>query len=181
MTELPASKAKPAAGEPDPLTGLAGRQAFANAVEGAIERARSARGFALLLLDCGAPGEQTDDASIRAVAECLRAHVRATDLVARLGGTVFAILGGDVATAEDATGLAARMVDVVKREGRCGTISIGVAFCNRCISTAARQLSRADVALYRARANGGGHWLFTEATVAALHDRVATEEGPQGP
>nr|WP_275112943.1 EAL domain-containing protein [Rhodopila globiformis] len=88
----------------DMLTDLANRRGFVDVLEHTIVRARrSGSSFAVLYLDLDhfkdvndSLGHPVGDILLKAVAERLRASVRAVDTVARFGGDEFAIILNDI-------------------------------------------------------------------------------------
>lgn len=154
----------------DALTGVANRRRLLEL--GAIEFHRARRfghPVSLLLLDIDwfkrindTWGHPTGDRVIRAVARVCRDHVREhVDLVARIGGEEFAVLLPET-DSPAAQGLAERLRQAVAalRVG-CGketmigcTTSIGVATLSATCPSFEHLLSRADQALYRAKAHG---------------------------
>ena len=91
----------------DPLTGLPNRRVFLDRVEHALTRARRAESrLAILFIDLDHFKEINDqlghavgDVMLLAVADRMRATVRAADTVARLGGDEFIILVEDIENA----------------------------------------------------------------------------------
>jgi diguanylate cyclase (GGDEF)-like protein len=118
-------------------------------------------------------GHPIGDKLLRAVAERMRRCVRETDIVARLGGDEFAVVQVAFDGPADAISLAARLIDEVRapyqldgHEVIVGT-SIGVAIAP-CDGTDPDQLmKKADLALYRCKADGGGTYRFFEAKMDA--------------
>ena len=160
----------------DALTGLANRPAFALALEAQIRGcARSGEMFALLALDLDrfkevndAQGHQSGDQLLQLVAERLRATVREVDTVARLGGDEFAVLAGRPITPQATALLAGRLVESLRRpftvEGQAISIgvSIGLAMGGHDGDTAEELTKSADLALYRAKADGRSTFRFFE-------------------
>ncbi len=117
-------------------------------------------------------GHQVGDEVLVAMAECLRAAVRDTDVVARYGGEEFALLlprthlAGALTVAER---VAAEMVAI--RAGPAGlkvTASFGVsAFPGRSVNTPDQLVRTADEALYRAKREGRNRISVFQATVLA--------------
>ncbi|AEV87996.1 Cellulose synthesis regulatory protein [Actinoplanes sp. SE50] len=145
------------AAEIDPLTGIANRRAFDQALHAALSRPGDA---AVLLIDTDkfkvindTLGHAAGDAALRAIAAALAAQVEAADLVARLGGDEFAALLPGAGAAE-AAAVARRMVQAVRDIPDClATVSIGIA-----VGPAAALhdvLEQADEAMYRAKHRGG--------------------------
>ena len=105
----------------DGLTGLANRALLLDRIAQALawgRRSESQTG--LVVFDVvgmrginAAVGQEGGDAVLREVAQRLRAGVRATDSVARVGGDQFAVLVEDVASAEDLRARAAALLETV--------------------------------------------------------------------
>ena len=118
-------------------------------------------------------GHPIGDALLKTVAERLLSCVRSTDLVARLGGDEFAILQLASEEALDAEVLARRVLDVLSApyelDGQQVVIgaSIGVAIAPQDGDTPDQLLKNADLALYRAKADGRGTYRFFEAAMDA--------------
>ena len=152
----------------DALTGLPNRTLLQDRLRREIARVRRGDRFlALHLLDLDrfkavndALGHHAGDALLTALATRLQAVVREVDTVARLGGDEFAILQTDVVRAEDAFDLARRVVAAV---GEPFTIagqeivtgaSVGVALHPADGDDPEELLKNADLAMYRAKAEG---------------------------
>jgi diguanylate cyclase (GGDEF)-like protein/PAS domain S-box-containing protein len=170
----------------DPLTGLFNRTVFVDWVQKAVARVkRGGKGFAILYLDLDhfkdvndTLGHPVGDLLLKAVAERLRSKVRETDVVARFGGDEFAVMQTDVTDPADASVLARKLIDNLSQpysiEGnliRLGA-SIGIAMCGPDALDAESLLSYADVALYRAKAEGRSKYrFFTESMDAEVRSR----------
>ena len=151
--------------EHDPLTGLANRALFNQRIDRSLELARR-RSLAVLFLDLDdfktindTLGHGAGDELLVAVAQRLRATVRAGDTVARLGGDEFGILLNGLDGLEDAQRSARRILDALQppfavggAEMRIGT-SIGLAPV-AARSTTSQLLREADMALYDAKEHG---------------------------
>ncbi|SFS97391.1 EAL domain-containing protein [Methylobacterium sp. yr668] len=154
----------------DALTGLPNRVLFRDRLAEAIARhARDGEAAVLLCLDLDkfkivndTLGHPVGDALLREAAERIAGCLREDDLVARLGGDEFAILvrGPDLPALAD--GLVARVIAELGRPFRLdgqdchiGT-SIGVACLPRDGTDPETLMKNADLALYRAKAEGGG-------------------------
>ena len=152
----------------DALTGLPNRTLFAVRLTEAIaEQARTGAGAALLCLDLDkfklvndTLGHPAGDALLRTVAERITACLRGEDLVARLGGDEFAVLLRDPEPATVAA-IAGRIVEALSRPVRLGGrecqigVSIGIARLPEHGTDSDTLLRNADLALYRAKADGG--------------------------
>ncbi|WP_445151225.1 bifunctional diguanylate cyclase/phosphohydrolase [Baekduia sp. Peel2402] len=148
----------------DPLTGLANHRAFQERLRAEVQRAaRHARPVALALVDVDhfkavndAGGHAIGDQVLRAVAAHLREHLRAEDLLARVGGDEFAVLlpEADATQAAAAMERARRAIATAPFAGGAHlTISVGI--CDAAHAPEAEALSRfADGALYWSKEHG---------------------------
>ncbi|WP_242346262.1 diguanylate cyclase [Anaeromyxobacter terrae] len=156
-----------ALGRRDPLTGLANRRAFEEALAGAVARAvRDGAALALAALDVDhfkrvndAHGHAAGDAVLAAVAARATEALRAGDLLARIGGEEFAALlpGATLAAAaEVAERIRARISAAPVEAGAervAVTVSAGVAALAPG-EDGATLLARADERLYAAKRAG---------------------------
>jgi diguanylate cyclase (GGDEF)-like protein len=154
----------------DPLTGLPNRREFELAVERELDRvARSAERALLLMIDIDrfkrindSFGHAIGDLALASVANVLRASIRPMDTVARIGGEEFAIILPNcpfdfgLAAAERVRIKVANLRLAIGRDEPLAlTISVGGAFSPIEARPDLRQwLERADVQLYRAKAEG---------------------------
>jgi diguanylate cyclase (GGDEF)-like protein len=126
-------------------------------------------------------GHPIGDRLLGIIAERIRVSVREGDTIARLGGDEFAILQG-YSSAEAAAALARRLVDVVSdpieidgQDINSG-VSIGIALAPNDGTTADHLMKCADLALYRAKAEGRGTFRFFEPDMdARIQARRALE------
>jgi diguanylate cyclase (GGDEF)-like protein len=174
----------------DALTGLANRVLFRETIEQALARVRRyGDGFAVICLDLDhfkdvndTLGHPVGDALLRAVADRVRGCVRESDVVARLGGDEFAILQIGGGQGADASALASRLVeslsaafDLDGHEIVVGA-SLGVAMAPTDGTDPDQLIKNADMALYRAKADGRGSYRFFEPDMdACLQERRALE------
>lgn len=155
----------------DPLTGLPNRALFMDRLEQALERAkrRPDKLFAVMFLDLDrlkvvndTRGHAAGDELLRALARRLQGCLRGVDTVARLGGDEFAFLIEEVEGPADATRAASRILADVSApfplDGRDvpATASVGITLGPRHYEHASEMLRDADVAMYRAKAQGRG-------------------------
>ena len=111
-------------------------------------------------------GHPVGDALLEAVAERLRHCVRAGDIVARLGGDEFAILQTAADQPLQAELLAQRVVEALRQpydlDGQRAivSVSIGIAVAADRSISADLLLRNADMALYRAKADGRSTYRF---------------------
>ena len=165
----------------DTLTGLANRGRFNDHLGQLLASRRvGERSFALLSLDLDrfkhvndAHGHATGDALLLRVAKRLASVVRDGGLVARIGGDEFSIIATSTGGLEGVRALADRLVEIMSRpfliDGRVHEIgtSIGVAFAPSDGSTAEALIRNADLALYRAKGDGGGVYRLFETSMDA--------------
>ena len=155
----------------DALTDLPNRLLFQEHLEQAIARGR--RGdlaVAVLFVDLDdfklvndSYGHSVGDELLRIVAVRLREAVRETDVVARLGGDEFLVLVADVDRAAAAE-VAARVSDTIRTALRVPVLlragelyahaSVGAALYPADAESAEELLSKADIAMYRAKEAG---------------------------
>src|SRR5262249_40080003 len=151
---------------------LFNRQWMAKVLARQMERSRvSGEPLALLLVDVDhfkvfndSYGHVAGDYALRAVASCLRAAVRPTDLLARYGGEEFLVLlpGATLRQAREVAERlrrAVREAPIVHLDGTAlpkVTVSIGAAELSGSDERLAPEafVERADRALYRAKADG---------------------------
>ncbi|HEY2138257.1 MAG TPA: EAL domain-containing protein, partial [Xanthobacteraceae bacterium] len=118
-------------------------------------------------------GHSLGDMLLQSVAERLRGALREHDTVARLGGDEFAVLQADVTQPEEASTLAERLLAVISEpyhlDGHMVAIgaSIGIALAPGDGADPDRLLKNADMALYRAKADGKNAFRFFEAEMDA--------------
>ncbi len=165
----------------DALTGLANRTLLRERLDDALARARRSDPCALLWLDLDhfkrindTDGHTTGDRLLRAAAARMRRLVRETDTIARIGGDEFAIVQNSVGQPADATALAARLVSelglpfVIDGQQFVLGASIGIAVAPADGLDADQLLKNADIALYRAKAEGRARYRFFEPEMDAL-------------
>jgi diguanylate cyclase (GGDEF)-like protein/PAS domain S-box-containing protein len=173
----------------DALTGLANRVLLNEQLEQALTRVKRGEMVAVHLLDLDhfknvndTLGHPAGDKLLKDAADRLRALVRETDTIARMGGDEFAILQVAINQPADATALAHRVIESVSRpyelDGRQVVIgtSVGIAV-GPVDGLASDQLMRnADLALYRAKDDGRGTYRFFEPEMdAQMQERRGLE------
>ncbi len=153
--------------EHDPLTGLPNRAAFAARLANEVTHATDTRPLALLWLDLDhfkklndTRGHPAGDQLLRTVADRLRRSLRQSDGAAyRLGGDEFAVVLVGVGASE-AKRLARRVLRVLNQSCEIAGqpyrvhASIGLALAPGDAADPDRLMSRADLALYAAKASG---------------------------
>jgi diguanylate cyclase (GGDEF)-like protein len=164
----------------DALTMLPNRVRFRENLKKELVRARREEPLAVLCLDLDdfkavndTLGHPVGDTLLKSVAERLRDCVRDTDTVARLGGDEFAIVQIGGAQPVATTVLAQLVIETIgapyEIDGHCVVIgtSAGIALAPNDGSDPDELLKNADMALYRAKAEGRGTYRFFEAKMDA--------------
>ncbi len=179
----------------DALTSLPNRHLLMERIELALERSRQQprSQCALLFLDLDrfkaindALNHLAGDRLLVAVARLLQATIRPVDLATRLGGDEFVILLEDVEGLYEAIQVAEAIfaalrspLDLGGREVSIGT-SIGIALGSAHYQHASDLLRDADIAMYRAKANGKGRYcIFDPEMHAAAFERLKLEQDLQ--
>ena len=179
----------------DSLTGLPNRALFLDRLGRVLARAgRSGRSCAVLFFDLDKFKEVNDtlghdagDRLLVAVAERLRVGLRGVDTLARLGGDEFAALLDEVAEAGEAAEVAGRLAQLLGEpllvDGQVYRVaaSIGIVLSTPEHARPDDLLRDADIAMYRAKADGGaGYALFDPTMQAQLLARLALERDLEG-
>jgi diguanylate cyclase (GGDEF)-like protein len=165
----------------DALTDLPNRVLLAERLGQALAAARRhGEPLAVLCLDLDrfkqvndTLGHPVGDALLRAVAERLKSCVREEDTVARLGGDEFAVVQVGLDQPEGAGALARRLVAVLGEPYEVAGhqlvvgASVGIALAPCDGGEADDLLKRADMALYRAKADGRGTYRSFESGMDA--------------
>ena len=172
----------------DELTELPNRVNFRDEIERLLRAREADQLAALLFIDLDqfkqvndTLGHPCGDQLLCAVAERLRAMMRPEDFVARFGGDEFVVFQQNIQSAEDAAGLARRIVDHLSERYKIDDhlveigASIGIAMTLPGI-TADTLLKNADMALYRAKADGRGTFCFFRDELAQIVEARRTLE-----
>jgi diguanylate cyclase (GGDEF)-like protein len=174
----------------DALTGLPNRTLFLDRLTWSLRRARRRGGrgsSAVLFLDLNrfkaindSLGHQAGDQLLQAVARRLGGALRPGDTVARLSGDEFTVLLEDIGDPREATAVAERVqVELAEPIAVAGrdlvvTTAIGIALTGPDI-TAEDLIRDADVAMYRAKADGSAHAVFDGAMHRQVRARLQLE------
>ncbi|MBV9804567.1 MAG: EAL domain-containing protein [Solirubrobacterales bacterium] len=173
----------------DPLTSLANRALFTDKVKEAI--AERDADLAVLFIDLDdfktindSLGHAAGDELLVSVASRLRACLRPEDLVARLGGDEFAVMVEDTDDVEAAAVTVARRIMEafvlpvgVGSESVAVYVSVGIATGHGGSSSAEELIRDADVAMYKAKTSGKGHFeVFHPSMGAAVLERHGLKE-----
>ncbi|HSA81339.1 MAG TPA: EAL domain-containing protein [Geminicoccaceae bacterium] len=168
----------------DSLTGLPNRLLFHDRLHQAMARHRRDGGLlAVVMLDLDrfkqvndAFGHRVGDDVLKRVGERMRAALRESDTVARIGGDEFALILPDLPDADAAALIADKIASQLDRpfELDAGVwqprASLGIALFPGDGQSVEQLLRNADLAMYRAKAGGGGAQLFA-ATIKRDFDR----------
>ena len=153
----------------DPLTGLANRSVFAQRAEALVAAAPAGRPAAIVFIDLDhfkpindLAGHNVGDLMLLAVANAMKARVRGSDLVARMGGDEFALLlegcGHEIALriARDVRDSILK----IRMPWDQGTLSVGASLGVASLTVDTRDVARwleaADAACYVAKQAGRG-------------------------
>ena len=179
----------------DYLTGLPNRRLLIDELSRILPRCARHRQFgALLFIDLDnfkllndTLGHDAGDALLREVAARLRATVRASDHLARLGGDEFVVVLEDLGTREadailEARMIGAKLLEALGRPHALGarpsvsTPSIGVVMFGAGAHSVDQLLRHADLAMYRAKAEGRNTLRFFDPGMQAAAERQAELE-----
>ena len=174
----------------DQLTGLPNRHHLAAFLPNAIAEAQAAAsmlGVVFLDLDrfkhindtCG---HETGDKLLQEVASRLRAVVRDSDVVIRMGGDEFVVVFRNVKSYDEVTLGAGRIIEtlnqpiIIDQHPLQTTGSVGVSLFPRDGSTMVELLKHSDTAMYQAKDRGRNNvQMFSHAMNRKLKHRVAVE------
>lgn len=171
----------------DPLTGLANRRQFEEALRMAVASPpRTGAVHAVIILDLNgfkqindAYGHGVGDDVLVVIGQRLQRAIREGDLLARLGGDEFIILAQHLAGPEAAANIALRIIDELREPISVDAIrydagaGIGVALLPTDAHSGEEAVRKADVALYRAKAERRSTFRFFEEDM----DRLVQERG----
>jgi len=182
----------------DPVTSLPNRLHFRSEADKLLGGAAPASRSAMLFVDLDrfkmvndSLGHARGDQLLIMVANRLRVVVTAEiaekscrrPLLARLAGDEFTLFFPEIVSAEDAERVARRVASAIAEPfelyGHSVDIgaSVGVALCPDHGTTVESLMRAADIAMYRAKANGGGqHCLFDDALAAEHQRKIDTEK-----
>ena len=162
----------------DALTGLPNRNTLRAWIDEALSADTRLGRFAVLCLDLDhfkdvndTLGHPAGDKMLCEVARRVRSVIRRTDVVVRLGGDEFAILAMPADDRDAVAALATRIIEEIRApfilDGQMifvGT-SVGIAMAAEHGDNADTLMRNADLALYRAKADGRGCYVFFEAAM----------------
>ena len=159
----------------DGLTNLPNRDFHRERLRQALERASANRRVAVLCVDLDlfknvndSFGHPTGDRLLQAVAERLRSEVGGDNVVARLGGDEFAIVLASEVSPNEVSDFADRLIGVLNARYDVDGLeivigaSVGIALSPGDGASCEELMRNADMALYRAKADGGNVHRFFE-------------------
>jgi diguanylate cyclase (GGDEF)-like protein len=169
----------------DPLTGLPNRRFFTEKLDDVLLRAIShGQQVSVLMLDLDGfkaindtYGHVAGDRTLVEVSERMSAVLRSGTVLARVGGDEFAIVMPNIASLDDPAGLARRIVGAIGEPFMIGDtatklgVGIGIAVAPDDGTEHDDLVRRADLALYRAKAEGRSTTRFFEAAMDAHVER----------
>lgn len=152
----------------DPLTGLKNRRAFFDMARLVHDAAmRYGHRYSVIMVDLDhfkkindTHGHSVGDRALKAIAETLCGIVRAADVAGRIGGEEFAVVlpetsGQNVVTLAERLRVRISAITVPSGKGALSvTVSIGIADSADGDASVEDVMTRADAALYRAKAEG---------------------------
>ena len=177
----------------DNLTGLANRALFMDHLRMTIERGKSLHSnpYAVLFLDFDrfkvindSLGHAEGDLLLNHIARRLESATRTGDLVGRLGGDEFVVLLSEMLVEDDAVQVAERIQESLENPFDLSgsevyiSASIGIALSAAGHLRAEDMLRDADIAMYRAKANGRARYQVFDQEMhqqATSHLQLETE------
>lgn len=173
----------------DGLTGVPNRYLYLERFEQILGHAeRNNKQFAILYLDLDnfkivndRHGHHVGDLLLSEAAQRLQARVRASDILARIGGDEFALLLNDIRSTMDAEKVAQALVGALVKpyfpEGiKCHVgVSIGISLYPQDGNTADSLLHNADAAMYMAKDKGGNGYCFYSEVCGKVFNDVSDD------
>ena len=170
----------------DSLTGLPNRHLFNQEVARSFEQLGRGQRFALLCLDLDhfknvndTLGHPCGDKLLQEVGARLRRCMREGDLVARIGGDEFAVLQRDVNGLDEIRALSERVIRALDApfdiEGHQVVVGVSVGIARAPIDgkDGVELLKVADIALFRAKADGRNMYRFFDS---AMHGEIQARQ-----
>ena len=173
----------------DPLTNLANRRLLRERAEQALTLARRhRRTVGLLYLDLArfkavndSLGHTAGDELLKMISDRLSHGLRKSDALVRMGGDEFAILLSEIERQEDAADVAQRVLESLKPsfwlEGQAVHLegNLGITLYPQDGTTVEELMRRADIAMYRAKAEGIGFKFYQPSLDVYTRDRLLLE------
>jgi diguanylate cyclase (GGDEF)-like protein/PAS domain S-box-containing protein len=169
----------------DGLTNLPNRELYQDRLKQALDHGESGnKRVAVLCVDLDlfknvndSFGHPMGDRLLKAVADRLRSEVRGNNLAARLGGDEFAIILASDVSPNEVSDYANRLIEMLSAGYDIDGIevvigaSIGIALSPGDGTSCEELMRNADMALYRAKSDGGGVHRFFEREMDRLAQR----------
>lgn len=166
----------------DGLTNLPNREFYQDRLRQALEQDQSGSNrVAVLCVDLDlfknvndSFGHPMGDRLLKLVADRLRSQVRGNNLAARLGGDEFAVILASDVSPNEVSDFSARLIKILSESYDIDGIevvigaSVGVALSPGDGTTTEELMRNADMALYRAKSDGGGVHRFFEREMDRL-------------
>lgn len=173
----------------DPLTGISNRSAFLAELESVINEAeRTGKHLAVIFMDLDrfkqindSLGHEAGDRLLQKVAERLLKGVKEYDCVARFGGDEFVILVSGFSDPQAVKVVAHRILEEIEQPfylyGRPYLIgaSIGISVYPKDGTDQETLIQNADLAMYRAKENGGGVVFYDDEMQVSNTNRMRLE------
>jgi diguanylate cyclase (GGDEF)-like protein/PAS domain S-box-containing protein len=179
----------------DELTGLPNRRLFGDRLSQALHLAeRNASLVGLLYLDLDgfklvndSLGHSVGDTLLHAVASRLKARVRQSDTLARMGGDEFTVILTHIHRKEDADLVANELIDILGApfliDGHKVTVSgsVGISVFPTDAIESSTLLQHADSAMYAAKRNGKNRYMhYTADLGSSIRERMTLESQLRG-
>jgi diguanylate cyclase (GGDEF)-like protein len=172
----------------DPLTGLANRLRLVETLKAQIPALEPGQKLGLFFLDLDGfkdindtLGHPIGDELLAMVGERLEGILGSKGMTVRFGGDEFAVLA-PISSDDEIGKIAERIIDMVRQPVTAGEhilqigVTLGVSLAPEHGSEPEELLRRADIALYKAKADGrGGYRIFDQADEDVLQNRRAIE------
>ena len=165
----------------DALTDMPNRASFHDQMGVVMQQLRRGESVGVLSMDLDhfkavndTLGHPVGDLLLQAVARRMQSCLRDEDIAARLGGDEFAILQIPAGEPSDTSALATRIIEVVGAPYDLDNhrvmvgVSIGIVIATEDDCDPDSLMKNSDLALYRAKADGGSVYRFFEADMDAL-------------
>lgn len=178
----------------DPVTELHNRQYFQQAVERTLAARRGGAQVAVMFIDLDdfkrvndAHGHALGDGVLREVSRRITGTLRKSDTVCRLGGDEFAVILTVAGGADEAVGVAAKLLAALSLPMRVSGhdvfvgASIGIALAVPGEIDPVEMLRRADLAMYQAKHElKGGYRIYEERVTARASRRAQLSQRLRG-
>ena len=172
----------------DALTGLPTRTLLRDRLHLALGRARyNQSSIAFLMVDLDnfkrindTIGHHAGDAVLVSIANRLRASLRRSDTVARMGGDEFVVMLEDIHTIDEAEHITQKLLDAIREpitinnEIHSITASVGVCIYPARAEDEETLLRNADAAMYCAKAEGRNSYQVFSESMALANDKKRT-------